>query len=377
MYEQVEKPKENKSEAIANSVTQNKSNKKQGFGFVDNRLELFAQRKLQEMASKSVQVSQLMPLKTVSSGYQYLEKQSNSKGHSLSQNNHTDNVLQLKDLKSGKMNMVGERHDKSSQRRDNEKILAKFNGLEYRTEADLYVRKDDLLGSSKFEAADPIEERILHMLAMIIEVRDERNILEESNAKVLKRLSSAMQSDLVRAYSSTAGKDNAIELSVKKEVLAKNNILRLSEINERFKGLLDASLAGDRNQVELVNVIDQMDQWFRLNAPSNVKVPKNNEQSEWKATSNDLQEKRSAQMHNMANKIKSQPVLWMVGDFHVQDINHMLMRGQVPPEKYNLIDKAEFWNKYGEQVMSGEGGEPEEIEKREEEEKEKNQRKEV
>jgi hypothetical protein len=37
MYEQVEKPKENKSRAVANSVAQKKSNIKQGFGFVDNR----------------------------------------------------------------------------------------------------------------------------------------------------------------------------------------------------------------------------------------------------------------------------------------------------------------------------------------------------
>ncbi len=37
MYEQVEKPKENKSRAAANSVTQKKSNVNRGFGFVDNR----------------------------------------------------------------------------------------------------------------------------------------------------------------------------------------------------------------------------------------------------------------------------------------------------------------------------------------------------
>ncbi|WP_421854433.1 hypothetical protein [Marinomonas sp.] len=37
MYEQIEKPKENKSRAIANSVAQKKSNGKQGFEFVDNR----------------------------------------------------------------------------------------------------------------------------------------------------------------------------------------------------------------------------------------------------------------------------------------------------------------------------------------------------
>jgi len=37
MYAQVEKPKENKSMAVANSVTQRKSNVKKNFGFVDNR----------------------------------------------------------------------------------------------------------------------------------------------------------------------------------------------------------------------------------------------------------------------------------------------------------------------------------------------------
>ncbi len=45
MYEQVEKPKENKSVSLANSVALKKSNTNQGFGFVDNRPESIAQRK--------------------------------------------------------------------------------------------------------------------------------------------------------------------------------------------------------------------------------------------------------------------------------------------------------------------------------------------
>ncbi len=46
MYEQVEKPKENKSRSVANSMSQKKSNVKQGFGFVDNRTETVRQLKL-------------------------------------------------------------------------------------------------------------------------------------------------------------------------------------------------------------------------------------------------------------------------------------------------------------------------------------------
>jgi len=48
MYEQVEKSKEKKSRTVANSVGQKKKNVKQGFGFVDNRPEAIAQRKLAE-----------------------------------------------------------------------------------------------------------------------------------------------------------------------------------------------------------------------------------------------------------------------------------------------------------------------------------------
>jgi hypothetical protein len=48
MYAQVERPKENKSRAVANSIAQRKSCGKQGFGFVDNRTEVVSQCLLQE-----------------------------------------------------------------------------------------------------------------------------------------------------------------------------------------------------------------------------------------------------------------------------------------------------------------------------------------
>lgn len=45
MYAQLEKSKDNKSRAVANSVAQKKTNVKQEFGFVDNRPEAVAQKK--------------------------------------------------------------------------------------------------------------------------------------------------------------------------------------------------------------------------------------------------------------------------------------------------------------------------------------------
>jgi hypothetical protein len=59
MNMRIEEPKDNKSGTIANSVFQNQSSVGQGFGFVDNRLEAIAQRKLQGIVNNSSQVKQL------------------------------------------------------------------------------------------------------------------------------------------------------------------------------------------------------------------------------------------------------------------------------------------------------------------------------
>lgn len=51
MYEQVEKPKENKSQSLTNAISQRQSSGASTFQFVDNRPEAIQMRKLQEMAN--------------------------------------------------------------------------------------------------------------------------------------------------------------------------------------------------------------------------------------------------------------------------------------------------------------------------------------
>jgi hypothetical protein len=53
MYEQVQKPKENKSRAVANSVGQKKSNVRQGFRFENNRQEAWNQNEIQRKIENS------------------------------------------------------------------------------------------------------------------------------------------------------------------------------------------------------------------------------------------------------------------------------------------------------------------------------------
>jgi hypothetical protein len=59
MYAQVEKPKENKSTAVANPVAKKRNSGKQGFEFVDNRSKAIVQKKLQKMANNNPQEIQL------------------------------------------------------------------------------------------------------------------------------------------------------------------------------------------------------------------------------------------------------------------------------------------------------------------------------
>ncbi len=51
MYAQVEKPKENKSRAVANSVTNSQNDLKQGLRFIDNRPEMHIQRKISQLVN--------------------------------------------------------------------------------------------------------------------------------------------------------------------------------------------------------------------------------------------------------------------------------------------------------------------------------------
>jgi len=67
MYAQKEKSKEGENRAVSNSVTRKNGNVTQHFGFVDNRIESAAQRKLQEMiGNHSVQQNPIQKKATMS-----------------------------------------------------------------------------------------------------------------------------------------------------------------------------------------------------------------------------------------------------------------------------------------------------------------------
>lgn len=65
MNTHADKMQENKSQSVANEVSQKQSGSESTFQFVDNRPEAVAQRKLQEMANNSLQVHQVAQLQAM------------------------------------------------------------------------------------------------------------------------------------------------------------------------------------------------------------------------------------------------------------------------------------------------------------------------
>jgi len=63
MYAQIEKPKQNQSSSVTNSIIQKKSNAEQGIGLVDNRSEAIQMRKLQETPSGGLSAINAIQLK--------------------------------------------------------------------------------------------------------------------------------------------------------------------------------------------------------------------------------------------------------------------------------------------------------------------------
>lgn len=65
MYAQVEKSKENKSRAVANSVAQKKNNDQHTLGFIDNRPKGIAQRKQIEITNNNPRAKQAIQLQAM------------------------------------------------------------------------------------------------------------------------------------------------------------------------------------------------------------------------------------------------------------------------------------------------------------------------
>ena len=79
MYEQVEKPKESNSSAVAEPVSQRQHSNAPTHSFVDNRPQAIQMRKLQELAKNSPQVVQLRKLQSIADANSLIQRENNGK----------------------------------------------------------------------------------------------------------------------------------------------------------------------------------------------------------------------------------------------------------------------------------------------------------
>ena len=96
MYSQAEKPKENKSSVVANAVSQRQNSSENTFQFVDNRPEAIQMRKLQEKANNSPQVTQLRAFQSRALANSVAQKKSNGKQGFGFEDNRPEMIAQRK-----------------------------------------------------------------------------------------------------------------------------------------------------------------------------------------------------------------------------------------------------------------------------------------
>ena len=101
-----DKTQKEKSQSVANSVSQKKNNSESAFSFVDNRPESIAQRKLQEVANNSPRVSQLRAVQGIANNH------SVNKMYTVQKKEDKSSIIQLNGNgkeDSGKQNKPPER----------------------------------------------------------------------------------------------------------------------------------------------------------------------------------------------------------------------------------------------------------------------------
>ncbi|AQS39591.1 hypothetical protein Sps_04506 [Shewanella psychrophila] len=172
MYVQADKSKENKSRAVANSVTQKKNNLKQGCGFVDNRPEVIAQRKLQATTNNLIQ-KQVIPEKTNPELFRSETIKDSTSDYSDTPTN--EKPVQRK-VVSGRLNVIGEKHSDYKNGRNDEKDMLKdwysIPDKNYWQEHDFKGVEQTKEGKSK--RADPIIDHCrVQLLGLISAIKAE------------------------------------------------------------------------------------------------------------------------------------------------------------------------------------------------------------
>ncbi|WP_281987723.1 DUF4157 domain-containing protein [Aquimarina aggregata] len=271
-----------------------------------------------------------------------------------------ESVFQLLAIQPGQFNMVGEHHTKTKSRQRNENYFADTHMLTIKRETDYKWQDTD----GKHIFGDPTYIRLRRYALILISLCD--NLQEnvdgvgnEQRMKDWKHYKKEFDLQLIR-YIQYDGK-------LPSEIGRVNdpNNTRRGEIKRIYDGI--TNLISDMERVE-----EAYAEWKAYNAEetagtadpmvkglyrvkfitycSDVKdilAGLKNDVGLTHVTGDQLDQDRSIEMHKMAQSRHRDPVLWIVGEWHIQDIRGFANSADarlnaLPAPIYNLVDEADF-----------------------------------
>lgn len=321
---------DNKSQSIANAFSKKESNAVSTFQLVDNRPKQIAQLQKKDLIST------------------------------------TQSVFQLQKLEAGKLNVVGEHHTESNNRRSQEKeIAAREVGGGYWTEDKFRIRKTQSLqeNSVKNTAQDPriIGDALYLRIAESIQyVDDAKNEFEQEWAQLttqklsgeeLMNLKPELQSLLVTCKTHTLEANRLAEAYMHNEefkTLPKfvtDQIIQIHKLLPKTETLfLILAETWKKNSLEQL-ISDKFLNSFNVFG-SNIDVLTMYAAKIGGKSRTDTSKLRSYEMDNAADFAHDQIGVWKIGFDHVAHIKEEMQQNDT--KNYVLINRDEFNHEYKE-----------------------------
>ncbi|MBK6265254.1 hypothetical protein JKA74_09400 [Marivirga sp. S37H4] len=323
MYTHADKAQDNKSQSVSASSFQIQSGSESTFQFVDNRPEAIAQRKLQEMVNNSPKAIQFKAFQDMA--------------------NNNPEVVQLKKLANDKLNVVGENHDESKERRDLEISFSKSKtGGEYWEEHDFKPEQGKfgdnpfllLLGTSSNTLGN-FEPAFIIFNNEIKNKGEQQAVSKfiEDGVILLEKSLVLMKDHSLKFYPILSGEE---KISIGHAYLKTKTIMIpfAKELKNRLKHFADNS---DTTEEEKQRGLQDISRISRFIIQQLKTISEN-------LSFDEVAEKRSDHMNQIANTYKHLKGVWKVGQKHVDDINK---KDDITPD-YSLISQNEFNAEYKE-----------------------------
>lgn len=239
MNTHADKVQENKSQSVSNGLTQKEGSSESAFQFADNRPELIAQRKIQEMANTSSQVSQLRAFQAMAdnspqvkqalqfdnhSGQQTIQKNGTGQEENASNSSKAKNAEQLKPSEIMKQKidaanksdneddetsspsladrarqiMVEEEEEEWDEVNisDSAEVLPGVKEFTRQTDAGIFARRDDLL----IEIDNRLEQCNLYRERLNLKIVDINELEKDAKADGALKIRTAQDAKALRIF---------------------------------------------------------------------------------------------------------------------------------------------------------------------------------